>query len=272
MAQPVITSSLPFLCILGFLIGTLGTLVGAGGGFILVPILVLLLPDESADRVTAISMAVVFFNALSGTIAYARMRRIDFRAGWRFAAAALPGAIIGAVATAYIARIYFDRVLGFSLLAIAGFLLWRALRRDKQRGGHVAAAPHGEPFRIDSKGLRIGALVSTVVGFISSALGIGGGIIHVPALVYILQYPVHIATATSHFVLACTSFVAVAEHIFHGSYAGNIATTASLAVGAVVGAQTGARLSSRIGGLVIVRCLALALAFAAFRIIWRTFS
>src|SRR4051812_45986240 len=99
--------SLAGFLLLGFLIATLGTLVGAGGGFLLVPILLFLMPGEDPDRITAISMAVVFFNALSGTIAYARMRRIDFKSGTRFALAALPGAALGAWATVYFPRLWF---------------------------------------------------------------------------------------------------------------------------------------------------------------------
>jgi len=70
---------------LGLLIGTLGTLIGAGGGFVLLPVLLLLYPGADPETVTSISLAVVFFNALSGSWAYARMRRIDYTSGWRYA-------------------------------------------------------------------------------------------------------------------------------------------------------------------------------------------
>lgn len=52
------------------------------------------------------------------------------------------------------------------------------------------------------------------VGFISSIFGIGGGIIHVPVMIYALAFPPHMATATSHFVLAVSSFMGVTSHIF----------------------------------------------------------
>lgn len=271
MDLSLIGSNIPALTIIGGLIGLLGTLVGAGGGFILVPLLVFLLPSETADRVTAISMAVVFFNALSGTVAYAIMRRIDFASGWRFAVAALPGAFLGAMATNYISRNFFDRTLGIALFIIAGLLLYKSIPRGQaQTDDHPEE--HDLNFKLDTKGQQKGALISTVVGFVSSALGIGGGIIHVPALVYVLRYPIHIATATSHFVLATTAFIAVAEHIMHGSYTGNIPQTVGLSFGAVIGAQLGARLSKFVNGNTIIRWLAVALAFASIRIFWRTLS
>lgn len=62
------------LVLIGFAVGAFGTVVGAGGGFILTPILLLLYPHESAQTLTAISLAVVFFNAASGSAAYARQR------------------------------------------------------------------------------------------------------------------------------------------------------------------------------------------------------
>jgi hypothetical protein len=81
------------LALLGLGVGAFGTIVGAGGGFILTPLLLILYPQDSAETITAIGLVAVFFNASSGSLAYARQRRIDFRSGLVFAAATLPGAI-----------------------------------------------------------------------------------------------------------------------------------------------------------------------------------
>ena len=72
---------------LGFAVGAYGTLVGAGGGFVLVPALLLIYPDQPPSSVTSISLAVVFVNASSGSAAYARLKRIDYFTGLMFAAA-----------------------------------------------------------------------------------------------------------------------------------------------------------------------------------------
>src|SRR5690349_9856703 len=93
---------------LGLAIGAFGTLIGAGGGFILVPILLLVYPDEPTELITSISLAVVFFNASSGSWAYSRMKRVDYKSGVIFAIATIPGAILGAVSTAYVPRGAFD--------------------------------------------------------------------------------------------------------------------------------------------------------------------
>src|SRR5450759_1652951 len=107
---------------LGLALGAFGTLIGAGGGFILVPVLLLLYPHASPETITSISLAVVFFNALSGSWAYARMKRIDYKSGLLFAAAAIPGAIIGALTTDYIPRRLFDAVFGLLMIVAASYL------------------------------------------------------------------------------------------------------------------------------------------------------
>jgi uncharacterized membrane protein YfcA len=66
------------LCLIGVCVGAFGTVIGAGGGFILTPILLLLYPHDSPQTLAAISLAAVFFNAASGSVAYARQRRVDF--------------------------------------------------------------------------------------------------------------------------------------------------------------------------------------------------
>src|SRR3954463_8302141 len=99
----------PFLLItLGFFVGMLGTVIGAGGGFILVPVLVFLFPSLPPEAITSISLGVVFLNACSGSVAYARMKRIDYKTALLFSAATLPGAIIGAFTTSFIPKKIFD--------------------------------------------------------------------------------------------------------------------------------------------------------------------
>jgi hypothetical protein len=113
------------LVLLGVAVGAFGTLIGAGGGFLLVPILLLLYPDESVQTITAMSLAVVFFNAASGSIAYARLGRIDYRTGIIFALASAPGAILGSLATAYLQRGVFDAIFGLLLVGLGVYLVLR---------------------------------------------------------------------------------------------------------------------------------------------------
>lgn len=111
------------LVAIGVGVGAFGTLIGAGGGFILTPILLLLYPHDSPETLTAISLAAVFFNAASGSSAYARQRRIDYRSGAVFALATLPGAIGGALVVGAVSRRVFDTIMGLVLALLAVWLL-----------------------------------------------------------------------------------------------------------------------------------------------------
>ena len=271
---------------LGLLIGAFGTLIGAGGGFILVPILLLVYPNEKPELITAISLAVVFFNALSGSLAYARMKRVDYKSGIVFAIATIPGAILGALSTAYVPRRAFDLIFGV-LMVIAAIFLW--LSAKESHSEHSSSHPDGAPTSkkaglterhlVDAEGLhyryafdrRLGIILSIFVGYLSSLLGVGGGFIHVPALSRLLNFPVHIATATSHFVLAIMALTGTLVHVAQGVFVHGMRRTALLAVGVLVGAQGGAWLSNRTGGQMIVRGLAVALAFVGIRLIFSEF-
>ncbi|MGB4863289.1 MAG: sulfite exporter TauE/SafE family protein, partial [Tepidiformaceae bacterium] len=107
---------------LGFAVGTFGTLVGAGGGFILVPILLFLYPKKDPETITAISLFVVWANATSGSLAYGFQKRIDYRSGGWFAVATLPGAVAGAIVVGFIPRRTFDGMFA-AVLVVLGLLL-----------------------------------------------------------------------------------------------------------------------------------------------------
>jgi uncharacterized membrane protein YfcA len=254
---------------LGIAVGTIGTLIGAGGGFVLIPVLLFLHPHEPAANLTALSLAVVFANALSGSSAYTRQRRVDWRSALLFSLAGLPGSLVGAWLTNFIDRRYFDPLLGGTLILGAIVVLSRgqapapsepaaATRRLVERDGTVH---HYSPR------VGLGMLVSAGVGLLSSLLGIGGGIIHVPAMVYMLGFPTHVATATSHAVLAMLTFTAVVVHAADGTLAPVLGRVLPIGAGALVGAQLGARLSTVIHGRWILRSLGVALLAVGVRLL-----
>jgi uncharacterized protein len=270
---------------LGLLIGAFGTLIGAGGGFILVPILLLVYPNEKTEVVTAISLAVVFFNALSGSFAYGRMKRVDYKSGIIFSIAAIPGAILGALSTAYVPRQVFDLIFGI-LMTIAAVVLWLSAKEDRSTNppkvvpiSEKARAHLTQRHLVDAEGvhydytfdLRLGIVLSIFVGYISSLLGVGGGFIHVPALARLMNFPVHIATATSHFVLAIMALTGTLVHVAQGVFVHGLWRTAMLAIGVLIGAQAGAWISNRTGGKAIIRALAVAMAFVGIRLIFSDF-
>lgn len=264
----------PYLWLIpaGFVIGAYGTLIGAGGGFILVPFLLLLYPQENPNVITSISLAVVFFNALSGSLAYARMRRIDYGSGILFSAATIPGAVFGALTTAFIPRRLFDVILGCLMVLASVFLALGGGTRQRDgapgRARFVrtrARADGGsDTFAYDP---ILGVGLSLGIGYFSSVLGIGGGVIHVPVLTGLLNFPVHIATATTQFTLAIMALVGTLTHLVTGAFHRGVRRTIALTIGVLLGAQLGAWLSSRVRSDWIIRGLAVALGFLGIHVL-----
>lgn len=259
------------LLLLGFMVGTFGTIIGSGGGFILVPVLLLLYPDKSPETITSMSLVIVFFNAVSGSFAYAKMKRIDYKSSIIFALSAIPGSIMGAKTTLLINREIFNGIYGIILIAISILLIFKQNNKKVSEGKITKNCLNLS--LTDAEGLTylysynpvVGIIISIFIGYISSLLGIGGGIIHVPVLVHILSFPIHIATATSQFVLAVMSLTGSIVHIASGILLNGMIQTISLSIGVLFGAQLGARLSNRFNGGWIIKSLAIVLGLIGVR-------
>ncbi len=262
---------------IGFVVGTLGTLIGAGSGFLLVPLLIIIHPELSPEIITAISISVVACNAISGSIAYARLKRIDYKAGLLFAAFTIPGSIAGVYTTPLIPKATFNITFGCLLIILSFFLFIKKvadssrpalLTKSKHLTTHELTDTEGNTF-VYSYNQLIGISISIIVGYLSPILGIGGGIIHVPALVHWLRFPVLIATATSHFILAIMATVSVIIHVINGNYSEPhvLRVVIGLGIGVIGGAQMGAFLSHKIQGNIIIRALAVCIGLVGLRIL-----
>ena len=261
----------------GLVVGTYGTMVGAGGGFLIVPLLLLVwhLPPALA---AGTSLTVVFLNASAGSFSYARQGRVDYKSGILLAIPTLPGSVAGAFLAQRLSGRVFDIAFAVLLLAVAALLIWKPLRSETSTPHEVDPnAPWWRMSRvvIDKSGhefhyqynLIWGLLISFVVGFLSSILGIGGGIIHVPALIFLLGFPSHLAAATSHFILAISSLVGAGTYISLGNVL--FLPAALMGVGVIVGAQAGAALAKKAKGALTVRLLSVALIVVAIRLLLR---
>ncbi|HBX43946.1 MAG TPA: hypothetical protein DEH27_09300 [Deltaproteobacteria bacterium] len=246
----------------GLAIGTLGTLIGAGGGWMIVPLLLFGL-HFTPQQAVGTSLSVVFLNALSGSVAYMIQRRVLYRMGVAFAVATIPGALLGATLVQFLGSRWFTLLFALFLLALAGLL-----HKGQMVGGAALRNPtSAEVGSLTSPVMRLGVVLSFLVGVISSLFGIGGGIVHVPFLIVILGLPVHAATATSHFVLAITSLAGTLIFLRNGQVV--LPVAAVMGIGVLLGAQAGARLSTRMRSEPIRRLLALAVSLFAIGIIVR---
>ena len=265
------------LVVIGFGTGVFGVLVGAGGGFILVPILRIFFPDKDPAIVSGTVLALVAANSISGAFAYRYMRIVDRRSAYLFAAAAIPGSVIapfalkkaleglpgiydaafGAILVILALRIFMQQFESGqrSVLARARsgqqrrFVSARALRRRR------ITAETGETFRYRLHE-RYAILINFVLGFISSFFGIGGGFLRTPILVYAFGFPVQVAVATSIFALSFYTTAGAATHAILGNIEW-FPTFVFGGIGLVTGGQIGARLAGKVRGPWIMRLLML---------------
>lgn len=226
MLDPIITAVV--LIAVGIGAGTLGSMLGVGGGIIMVPALTFLglQPAQTAST----SLIAVASTSVSSTIEYSRQKRIDYRLGLTMAAFAIPGAVLGAILSESLSVESFQLYFGIILILTGIYVLYKnsILKDDsvKKRSAMLQAAAFSAAF---------GA------GMISSMFGVGGGIIFVPSMLLVLGLTMHRAAPTSQLTLMMTSIAGVIVHaaLLNPDYLQAL----SLSMGAFAGAQIGARMS-----------------------------
>jgi hypothetical protein len=263
--------------LVAIVIGVISATVGVGGGFVMVPYMIVLLGYASKFAVGT-SNFVIIFSALSGSIAYFRQKRIDYKIGALAACLSVPGGIIGAYATNFITSgqlaIVFSVALFFVGMRMILFPRERTKDvgpRDRKKGpvggnekkskNALTDKPRGRWKRmiIDAAGHKF-SYESNIVpaipffffaGILSGLLGIGGGVVIVPALEVIAGFPMHLAVATSMFTMIFTSLSTGSTQLLLGHVVFDYVIF--LIIGIVAGAQLGARLAKRMRGSGIER-------------------
>lgn len=251
MLDPITTIAI--LIGVGLGAGTLGSMLGVGGGIIMVPALTFLgLPPVQA---TSTSLIAVASTSVSSTVEYSRQKRIDYRLGLEMAAFAIPGAVLGAILSDYLSTGSFSLYFGILLILTGVYILYKnSILKD-------AAA------KKRSMALRMAVFAATFgAGIISSLFGVGGGVIFVPAMLLVLGLTMQRAAPTSQLVLMMTSVAGVLMHAFllHPDYLQALA----LSAGAFAGAQIGARLSRTAKEVLLQRLLGSVLIAVAAKFIY----
>jgi uncharacterized membrane protein YfcA len=235
-------------------------MVGLGGGFIAVPVLLLffhLRPGVASGT----SLALVVANSGSGALTYLLQKRVHVRIGLLVALGGLPASILGALVSARISSQLFDWLFAIFLLGVAFDM---TVNRSKRLAGRSEDHTRilGMPwYRALSLGFG--------VGFISSLFGIGGGVLLVPSLLYFSDLPAHMISATSHFGIVLTSPVGLATHWVEQDIKWDYVVP--LVIGGLLGGPIGARLSLRLKQSRLIVLVAAALTVAAIALVVRNF-
>lgn len=244
----------------GFVASVFGSMVGLGGGFILVPILRLFLGFAPADA-AGTSLVLIVANSASGAFTYLLHRRVHLKVGLLVALGGIPTSILGAILALHIPANVYDAILAVILVAVAIDMFWNAERR-------MAGRPeHQHVHRIKGMSYRAAVGLGLVIGLFSSLFGLGGGIVLVPTFLYFSELPAHAISATSHFAILLTSPVGLVTHIFQHDVVSS--DVIPLVLGGLLGGPIGARLSLRLRSPQLLLAVAVALVVAAVTLIWR---
>jgi uncharacterized membrane protein YfcA len=267
---------------LGGGIGLLSGLFGVGGGFLLTPLLIFIGVPPAVTVGTQANQIVAA--SVSGVIAHMRRGNVDLAMGAVLTAGGFVGSSLGVYVFNVLKRLgHIDVTIAFGYVVflgiVGGFMLYESLPGVLNRTPLALTARgasrhtwiHGLPFkmRFRRSKLYISALlplsVGFVVGLLSAVMGIGGGFIMVPAMIYLVGMPTQVVIGTS---LLQTVFVAanttLLQAIFNQSV--DVVLAALLIVVAVVGAQIGARLAGKFKGEQLRLMLALLVLAVAVRL------
>ncbi|WP_186578164.1 sulfite exporter TauE/SafE family protein [Aquibacillus kalidii] len=268
------------ICItVGFASALVGSIVGLGGGVILVPILLVLYEYNdsfswaSAHQIVGLSLIIMIFTALSSSITYSRKQRIDYKSAFLFVIGGIPGGIIGSFSNQYVNTDSFS--IYFGILMIMLFMLFFIKRNKKVSNEH----PTSKKWRIYREKVINNKvytysfspiyvfIVAFLVGCLSGFFGIGGGSLTVPVMILFFGFPAHIATATSMFMILFLSVFSSVTHFYLGHITWEYVWL--FIPGAFIGGIVGAKINQRLSGPTVEWLLKILLLIIGFRLIWQ---
>ena len=272
---PIAEMSVNIFLILGMggAVGFLSGLFGVGGGFLMTPLLIFIgVPPPVAVGTEANQIVA---SSVSGVLAHWQRGNVDFKMGFVLLLGGFFGSSLGVILFKYLQNLgQLDLVIKLSyviFLGIIGFLmLWESSRtiiRSRsaaaRRGKlHQHNWLHGLPFkmRFRKSKLYISAilpfLIGAIIGVLSAIMGVGGGFIMVPAMIYLLGMPTSLAIGTSLFqIIFVTANVTFLQALTVQTV--DILLAVLLLTGAVIGAQFGSKYSVRMKGEQLRALLAL---------------
>ncbi|MEM9580085.1 MAG: sulfite exporter TauE/SafE family protein [Pseudomonadota bacterium] len=246
---------------LGGMVGILSGMFGVGGGFLMTPLLFFIGIPPAVAVATEANQIVA--SSFSGVLAHFKRKSVDLRMGTVLLIGGLAGAALGVVLFNYLRSLgqvdLLVRLCYVVFLGIIGGLMFieslNAIRRSKKQAGAPKRKQrswvHAMPFkmRFRTSGLYISVipplLVGLAVGVLAAIMGVGGGFIMVPAMIYLLGMPTKVVVGTSLFQII---FVTAFTTLLHATtnYTVDMVLAVLLLVGGVIGAQIGTRIGTKL--------------------------
>ena len=265
--MPVVTATLALIIFTaGAVSGSLGALLGLGGGVFLVPFLNLALGFPFSVA-AAISLTTVIATSSTVSAGRAGKQLINMKLGMLLEVATAAGSFLGGVTAHLIAQSFLQKLFGVVAIVVAIIMLTRLQRRNVildpaadagVLGGRYYEGESGGEVVYRVKRLPVAIAASFVAGNVSSLLGIGGGIIKVPVLNAWCGVPLRAAAATSAFMIGVTATAGAVIYYGHGQL------EPTLAAAAVLGVQLGSWGGMRFGAAASAKWLKVMMAIALF--------
>ncbi|MDE1829802.1 MAG: sulfite exporter TauE/SafE family protein [Thaumarchaeota archaeon] len=240
---------------LGFVAGVLGSMIGLGGGFVIVPALTF--AGYSPTLAASDSLFAAFCNAVASTVSYARQKRIMYSLGIKLALLSIPGTVLGAYISDSISPPMFKLLFGFVLVASSVYIYSKRKMEPRE-------------YNISKQVMVLAIGSSFFAGIVSSLFGIGGGTVFVPLMVVAIGLSMKIAAPTSQFILmfAAASGMIVHSLLGHPDYL----EAGLLSVGAFVGGIVGSKMSLKVSEGKLRVLVTMILALTSAKLFYDAFS
>ena len=216
--------------------GLFGSLLGLGGGVLIVPLLTLVFGLELREAVGVSLVSVIMTSSVAAGV-YLERHVADLRLGMRLELFTALGALIGGS----IAFLIEERFLA---LLFAGLLAYVAISMLRSRASSGVARPTETSTSYEVRNLPLGVVGATGAGVLSALLGVGGGIVKVPLMHLGMGVPLRVSTATSNLMVGITAAASAVIYVIHGEVDPYIA--GPTAIGVFLGASAGSRIAHRV--------------------------
>lgn len=268
------------LILLGFLAGTIGSLVGLGGGIIIVPALLFL--SAGTDLLSGInpqiavgtSLIVIIFTGLSSTLTYMKKKMVDYKSGLIFFIGSGPGSILGAWVNKVFNLASFSLWFGIFMIFVSIVLIVKDKIKPFDQSGKsgVSRSYTDEKGKVHTYSFQpaVGIVIAFAVGFFGGLFGIGGGSLMVPAMIIFFLFPPHVAVATSMLIIFLSSVTSSITHVIFGNV--NWLYAIALIPGAWYGGKAGALLNMKLESKTVVNLLRIVLLIVGIRLIYQGIS
>ena len=252
----------------GALIGIYATAVGAGGGFLIAPLLLIRHEDASPPEITMAALAVVAISSGLTTVFSAREKRIDYPVAALLLVSAIPAALIGALATAQLPRSTFAIFFAGLILIIGLFLIIRPtapISSSQVRGWRRSLADSAnEKFEYIIP-VRRSMAVTAGAALLASIAGIGGGLIYTPLTTHVMRMPHWLAVPTAHVLITGVAVMVVVFQFAANNTGNPLNDVPALALGVIPASRMSSRLQRRLGAGLLTRLLAIGLLAVGIR-------